>query len=121
VWNDLPLKIPKPDSFVDLKEIAKWGFEYQMKLDEFLGSPKASDLNRIIEIPWSKFVERKLNKSIAPAMLQETMMQVIMHSTYHRGQINTRLRELGGEPPQVDFILWTWLGKPESNWSTVAL
>jgi uncharacterized damage-inducible protein DinB len=36
----------------------------------------------------------------------EMMMQVVMHSQHHRGQVASRLRELGGAPPTVDFILW---------------
>jgi hypothetical protein len=27
-------------------------------------------------------------------------------------QVNTRIRELGGTPPLVDFIAWIWAGKP---------
>jgi uncharacterized damage-inducible protein DinB len=44
------------------------------------------------------------------------MLQVASHSTYHRGQINTRFRELGGEPAIVDLIAWVWLGKPKASW-----
>jgi uncharacterized damage-inducible protein DinB len=36
----------------------------------------------------------------------ELMMQVVMHSQHHRGQVASRLRVLGGTPPTVDFILW---------------
>ena len=42
-----------------------------------------------------------------------------MHSTYHRGQVNVRLRELGGEPQLVDFIAWVWEGKPRAVWDDV--
>ena len=71
---------------------------------------------KIIEIPWSKFMERRIGKKVVPATLEETMLQVASHSTYHRGQINTRFRELDGEPAIVDFIVWVWLGKPLANW-----
>ena len=84
LWNELPLSIPKPEEFSDLKSIAKWGFEYQQKLDEILSSSLSDE-----------------------------------HSTYHRGQINTRFRELGGEPAMVDFIAWVWLGKPKSEWGEI--
>ena len=40
------------------------------------------------------------------------MLQVALHSMYHRGQINARLRDFGGNPPLVDFIAWVWLGRP---------
>jgi uncharacterized damage-inducible protein DinB len=112
LWNELPLSIPKPEEFSDLKSIAKWGLEYQQKLDEFLSSSISDKNDKVIQIPWSVFMERNIGKKVVPAKLEETMLQVALHSTYHRGQINTRFRELGGEPAMVDFIAWVWLGKP---------
>ena len=35
------------------------------------------------------------------------------------GQINARLREIGGEPPLVDYIAWIWLGRPTVNWPSI--
>ena len=43
-------------------------------------------------------------------------MQVFSYTTYHRGQVATRERELGGEPPLVDFSDWVWAGKPVPEW-----
>jgi uncharacterized damage-inducible protein DinB len=119
LWNELPMEIPKPEEFSDLKSIAKWGFEYQQKLDEFLFSSISYEKDKVIQIPWSVFMERKIGKKVVPATLEETMLQVASHSTYHRGQINTRFRELGGEPAMVDFIAWVWLGKPKSEWGEI--
>jgi len=119
LWNELPLEIPKPEEFSDLKLIAKWGFDYQQKLNEFLSSAKANEKNKIVQIPWSVFMERKTKQKVVPATLEETMLQVASHSTYHRGQINTRFRELGGDPPSVDFIVWVWLGKPKADWENI--
>jgi uncharacterized damage-inducible protein DinB len=38
------------------------------------------------------------------------------HSTYHRGQVNSILRQLGAEPPLTDFIAYLWLGRPDPDW-----
>lgn len=119
LWNELTMEIPKPEEFSDLKSIAKWGFEYQQKLNEFLSSPKSDENEKVIQIPWSVFIERKTGKKVVPATLEETMLQVASHSTYHRGQINTRFRELGGEPAMVDLIAWVWLSKPKKDWENV--
>jgi uncharacterized damage-inducible protein DinB len=43
-----------------------------------------------------------------------------MHSTYHRGQVNARLRELGIEPPLTDYIAWIWFGRPEAEWPALS-
>jgi uncharacterized damage-inducible protein DinB len=119
LWNELPLEIPKPEEFSDLNSIAKWGFDYQQKLNVFLSSTKSDENEKVIQIPWSVFVERKTKQKVVPARLEETMMQVASHSTYHRGQINTRFRELGGDPASVDLIVWIWLGKPKADWGNV--
>jgi len=115
LWNELPLEIPKPEEFSNLNSIAKWGFAYQKKLSEFLSSPKSDKKDKVIQIPWSVFVERKTKQKVVPATFEETILQVTSHSTYHRGQINTRFRELSGEPASVDFIVWIWLGKPKED------
>jgi uncharacterized damage-inducible protein DinB len=39
-----------------------------------------------------------------------------MHSSYHRGQVAQRLRELGEEPPLSDFIAWIWMDRPGADW-----
>ena len=117
LWNNLPFEIPKSETFQDLKSIAKWGFDFQQKLSEFLSSQNEFDKDKIVQIPWSVFMERRIGKKVVPATLEETMIQVASHSTYHRGQINARFRELGSEPPMVDFIAWVWIGKPKSDFN----
>lgn len=67
-------------------------------------------------MPWVPAYEQQLGRTFASPTLAETAFQVTSHSTYHRGQVNTRMRELGGEPPLVDFIAWVWFGKPAAEW-----
>ena len=116
VWNGLPLEIPKIDAFEDLKSIAKWSYDYQSKLNDFISSEKINKEDKIVEIPWAKFMERKTGIKVVPATFEETVLQITSHSTYHLAQVNTRLRELGCEPPSVDLIVWVWLGKPKPDW-----
>jgi uncharacterized damage-inducible protein DinB len=46
----------------------------------------------------------------------EALTQCVMHSQHHRGQNAARLRELGGEPPTTDYIVWLWKGRPAPAW-----
>jgi uncharacterized damage-inducible protein DinB len=39
-----------------------------------------------------------------------------IHSHHHRGQNAAALRELGGEPPPTDLIVWYWKEKPGAPW-----
>lgn len=37
--------------------------------------------------------------------LWRTLLHVVNHGTYHRGQVTTLLRQLGGEPTAIDFLV----------------
>lgn len=50
LWNDAPIGIVKLEEFKDLRSIAKWGFEYQQKLKEFINSDKTNNLENEIKI-----------------------------------------------------------------------
>ena len=57
----------------------------------------AESLTRWVENPWAP----DLSGTVA-----EILMQVVLHSQNHRGQCLTRLRELTGAAPTLDFIVW---------------
>ena len=119
LWTKQSLEFPKETEFPEMLDIAKWGYEYYTRVNEYLDSLNENELNNIIEIPWAKRLEKIIGKIPEEASLTETLLQVITHSAYHRGQVNARLRELGGEPQIVDFIAWVWLSKPKANWDDI--
>ena len=88
--------------------------------NRFLGTVDASMLKDVVEMPWARSLEAQLGRPIVMPTLGETVQQVASHSTYHRGQINARLREVGGQPPLVDYIAWIWFGRPAPNWAPAA-
>ena len=114
-----PLVFPKETDFLELLDIAKWGYKCYAQVNEYLNSLNENELKNIIEIPWAKRLEKIIGQKPEEASLAETMLQVTTHSAYHRGQVNARLREIGGEPPMVDFIAWVWLGKPKADWEGI--
>lgn len=44
-------------------------------------------------------------------------VQVALHTQHHRGQLMTRLRDHGGTPRNVDYVIWLRKGRPAANWS----
>ena len=38
--------------------------------------------------------------------VSEVLRQVVLHSPYHRGQINLIIRDAGGEPAVIDYIFY---------------
>ena len=119
IWTKKPLEFSKETDFPELLDIAKWGHAYHILVNDYLNSFDENELNKIIEIPWTHHFEKIIGRKPENPSLAETMLQVAMHSTYHRGQVNARLRDLGGDPQLIDFIAWVWRGKPKAVWDGV--
>jgi uncharacterized damage-inducible protein DinB len=115
VWEGRPLDLPKPARFLDLQSLRRWSDAYYGEAASYLGRLEAGALDQPLRMPWVAEFERQMGQAFSSPTLGETLFQVTSHSTYHRGQVNARLRELGGVPPLVDFIAWVWMGKPPAG------
>lgn len=73
------------------------------------------DLETEVRFPWADQLAARFG-TVHLTTVRQGLHQIASHSTYHRGQINTRIRELEGEPPLTDFVAWIWAGKPEAEW-----
>jgi uncharacterized damage-inducible protein DinB len=91
---DVPLEMRAPASFEELTERFR---EAHAEETEFTGKLEGADLERVLPMPWIEG---------ARPTVAEALMQVVMHSQHHRGQVASRLRVLGGSPPMVDYIIW---------------
>ena len=70
------------------------------------------DLDKPMPMPWAgRFKEKP-----GVTTFRDTLLQVPMHSSYHRGQVNARLREVGADPPLTDYIVWIWMERPSPVW-----
>jgi uncharacterized damage-inducible protein DinB len=99
--------------------MAVWARPYYADARRFFDSLDSSALGAPVTMPWVEEYQKREGRTFSTPTLSETIFQVVSHSTYHRGQVNIRLRELGGEPPLVDFIAWAWFGRPTPDWSPV--
>jgi uncharacterized damage-inducible protein DinB len=118
-WRGEPRDAPYPD-FDATPPMIEWAREYY---PEALAQVEAWTDDQVAEpmpVPWASMVERRIGRPPAMSSLADTALQVAMHSQYHRGQVNARLREVGGEPPLVDYIGWVWLGRPKAEWPVAA-
>jgi uncharacterized damage-inducible protein DinB len=96
-----------PQSYDALKERA---VTCHASLCDLAASLREEDLARTVRIVW--FPDPPCIITIAQALVQ-----VAMHAQHHRGQCMTRLKDFGGEPKNVDWIIWLWKQKPEARWS----
>lgn len=115
LWRDEPVDVAELEAFPDLPSIHRWGRDYHLEFGRFAQTVDRDELGREIVVPWAEEL-RERHEDVHPTSLRQSMLQVALHSTYHRGQINTRIRELGGEPPLTDFVAWIWAGQPEAEW-----
>lgn len=116
VWRGTALDRRDAASFASLADIARWGAEGHDEIQKQVAAVDDAALDRITILPWAARLTARFGREPVPTTLRDTMLQVPMHSTYHRGQLNARLRELGGEPPLTDYIAWVWTGKPAADW-----
>jgi uncharacterized damage-inducible protein DinB len=103
-----PQDFPSFDGLRDYAETAS------RAMADFIKTVSDQRLNERVHMPW---LERDPPFSIA---VGEAFMQAVMHSQWHRGQNATRLRELGGEPPTLDLIVWYSNDRPSAAWGNPA-
>jgi uncharacterized damage-inducible protein DinB len=99
----------EPADFKSFDELKAFARETHAGINQHLSSVSDARLVEKVSIPW--FKEPPLTITVG-----EALAQCAMHSQWHRGQNATRLRDLGGEPPTVDLIVWFWKGRPAAQW-----
>jgi len=114
-WRGEPSETPYP-TFDDAPSLMRWSQTYYGEAFAHLGTLSDEKMSEPMPVPWASMVERALGHAPGMTNVGETLLQVALHTLYHRGQINARLREVGGEPPPVDYIAWVWLGRPKPGW-----
>ena len=65
----------------------------------FLRDMSEEDLGQLVAIRTRGGIE-------TAQMLSDTLIHVVNHSTYHRGQAASQIRELGSVPPGTDYFLY---------------
>ena len=105
--RDEPLELEKGQrpfsSFGNLRASVE---EYHRSILPLFESLSVDDLERTVVLKVPGHEERQNT-------VREALLQVAMHSHYHRAQLATRVRELGGDPPLTDLIVWVWEGRPD--------
>lgn len=115
-WRGEGLATREASEFSTLVDLAAWGRDAHQRVLNFLMEAAAAVWAREFREPWTCHFEDRLQAPAAVHTLGESVVRVVMHTAHHRGQACTRLRELGVEPPTVDFIVWLWSGRPAADW-----
>jgi uncharacterized damage-inducible protein DinB len=100
--------ITRPEEYPSLDRLREYARGSHQQVQACIDAFTADSLERPVTIPW--FQEPPLTISVT-----EALTQLAMHSHHHRAQNATRLREIGGEPPPMDLIVWYWKGRPAAT------
>ena len=102
VWHER-FQRNSPSALPDLSSLntaqalrAHWS-EQESKLLGFVAGLTQSDLDRVMEYKTLKF-------GVYRNPLWQSMQHLVNHGTYHRGQVTTLLRQLGGRPILTDLM-----------------
>lgn len=115
-WRGEQVVFTGPDKYPSLEAVRDLGRAFYAAANGYVESLSPDAVDREMVLPWSSYFAKRAGFTAHPSTLGETLLQLPSHSTYHRGQVNIRLRELGATPPLVDFIAWVWAGKPAASW-----
>jgi len=115
-WRGEEVIFTGPDDYPALDSVRQLALDFYAAAPGYVASLTEDAVDHELVLPWSSYFAKRAGFTPHPSTLGETLLQLPSHSTYHRGQVNTRLRELGGTPPLVDFIAWVWAGKPSAKW-----
>ena len=107
---------PRPPDISQPLALAAFAREVHTELQAFLTSADTETFDRRLDLPWAQLLEESMKRPADAVNIGQTALQVILHSTHHRAQVNARLRDLGAEPPAIDYIVWLWLGRPLPQW-----
>lgn len=117
VWSGRPFRFRDAAEFIDMQAVHAMARPYYAGVREFVNGTDQPAIDDRLILPWVAPYEQHLGRTFAPTTLGNTMYQVVAHTNHHRGQVNYRLRAVGGTPPNVDYIVWVFLGKPAADWS----
>lgn len=117
-WRSEPRETPYP-TFNDAESLMQWGRTYYGEAMQHLATLSDEKASAPMPLPWASMVEQRLGRAPEATTMGETVLQVALHSLYHRGQVNAQLRSAGAEPPLVDYIAWVWLGRPGADWPSI--
>jgi uncharacterized damage-inducible protein DinB len=106
----------KAEEFASLADVRAWVAPYYGRARDYISTIGTEQLASPLAMPWAAQLAPMLGHEPATTTLGETCVQVASHTTHHRGQVNTRLRAIGVEPPYVDYIAWIWHGRPAPAW-----
>ena len=114
LWTDRPRRTPgDAGPLVDVYERAR---PFYATARRFLDATSPRALAEPVSDALGERMRQHFGRQRGDVTLGATAFHVVAHTTHHRGQVMTRVREHGGVPPLVDYVIWLWSGSPVAEW-----
>jgi uncharacterized damage-inducible protein DinB len=97
--KEIAEKEPPPEAFPDVATLHSAWVTIVRDQQAFIDALEDEVLNAVSSFEGFQGEPWKLS-------LADTMQHVLNHSSYHRGQVVTLLRQLGHTPPNTDFLIF---------------
>jgi uncharacterized damage-inducible protein DinB len=99
-WNGIvPKGMWNASDYPDLVSLSKPREELVRELFEFLAAQTEDSLAKPLTY-------KNLKGDSFSYPLGQLMLHLVNHSTYHRGQVTTLIRQLGAQPVSTDLVLY---------------
>ncbi|HKV03990.1 MAG TPA: DinB family protein [Candidatus Acidoferrales bacterium] len=99
-WHGrVPTSLPSAADYPDFEAVRRGWAEVERNLLDYVASLSSDDLQRLVSF-------KTLAGQPFSMPLWQCLQHVANHSTYHRGQITTMLRQLGAKPVSTDLIVF---------------
>lgn len=92
-----PSALPNVTLFADVRTLRETWAVHEERLLVFTAGLSQADLHRKMEY-------KTLHFGVYSNPLWQSMLHVVNHGTYHRGQVTTLLRQLGAQPILLDLM-----------------
>jgi uncharacterized damage-inducible protein DinB len=92
-----PSALPNVNQFQDIHTLRETWLELEQRLLAFAAGITQSELDRLLEYKTLRF-------GVYSNPVWQSMLHLINHGTYHRGQVTTLLRQLGAKPTLLDLM-----------------
>jgi uncharacterized damage-inducible protein DinB len=98
-WQgDSPSALLTGDAFPDLAAIGRAWSDHEPKMRAYLDQLGEAGIARLIEF-------KMLSGQPASSPFWQMLQHIVNHASYHRGQVTTKLRQLGAQPAKsMDMI-----------------
>lgn len=97
--RESPAKLPSRHRFTNFEELAALLWQVTQEREAAISRLAPKDLDEVLEF-------RDTLGNPYRETVGDMLMQVVLHSAHHRGQVTLCLKALGKTVPDTDFYLW---------------